>query len=177
MAIRGLTYDSGFVEPATDSEDVLQEKWLGEDVDTLLQRGAGYQQQNAVIESIEAYTLAVLVGQGVPEAYHGLGQALRRGGEMDKAVAALQTALQLDPSLTPARYQLASAYSMQGRFQDAINAYREVLTLDPNHAKAHKRLAITLYYMNGHEESWEHVHAAEALGRQVPPQFRLLLEG
>ena len=65
---------------------------------------------------------------------------------------------------------------MQGDFQQAIETWGRVLAVDPNHAKTHERLAIVLYYLHDYQQSWRHVHAAEALGHQVPPQFRPLLE-
>ena len=59
---------------------------------------------------------------------------------------------------------------------EAVDVWREVLTFNPNHAKTHERLAIALYYLGDYHASWAHVHAAEVLGHQVPPQFRPLLE-
>lgn len=65
---------------------------------------------------------------------------------------------------------------MRGDFQQAVDTWEEVVDLDSNHAKTHERLAIALYYLGDYQASWGHVHAAEALEHEVPPQFRPLLE-
>jgi len=175
-AIRGLTYESGFVELGTDAQEVLAEGHRGEDFDALLERGADRLEHNMVIEALETYTLAVLVDSAAASAYEGLGRAFVAKGKTENAIASFRTALRLDPSLTEARYRLGAAYWMQGGFQEAVEMWREVVDLDSNHVMTHERLAIALYYLGDYQGSWGHVHAAEALGHVVPPQFRPLLE-
>ena len=80
-AIRGLTYESGFVEVASDWQQVLEEAWAGENVDALLERGAGQLQKNMVIDALQTYTLAVLVDPEIPGAYQGLAGAFIAKGK------------------------------------------------------------------------------------------------
>ena len=175
-AVRGLTYQSGFVEVGADAADVLAEGHAGEGVDVLLERGEGQLGENRVVEALATYTLAVLVDPAAPSAYEGLGRAVVAKGKAENAIASFRTALRIDPSLSEARYRLGAAYSMRGRLQEAVDAWQELVDLDPNHAKAHERLAIALYYLHDYEGAWRHVHAAEALDYKVPPQFRPLLQ-
>ena len=175
-AIRGLTYESGFVELDTNAQEVLGEGHAGEDVDALLERGAEQLEHNMVIEALETYTLAALVDPTAASAYEGLGRAFVTKGKTENAIASFRTTLRVDPILTEARYRLGAAYWMQGDFQEAVDTWQEVVDLDSNHARTHERLAIALYYMSDYQGSWQHVHAAEALGYEVPPQFRPLLE-
>lgn len=109
-AIRGLTYESGFVELGTDAQEVLAEGHAEEGVDALLERGADRLEHNMVIEALEVYTLAVLVDPAAASAYEGLGRAFGGKGKMENAIASFRTALRIDPSLTEARYMLGAAY-------------------------------------------------------------------
>jgi tetratricopeptide (TPR) repeat protein len=175
-AIRGLTFPTGFVESSADAAHVLAERHAGEGVEVLLQRGAEELERNMLDEVLATYTLAVLLDASDATAYEGLGRAFLAKRKKDNAIASFRTALRLDPTLSEARFLLGAAYWTQGDYQEALASWRRILDFDPNHAKAHERLAIALYFLRDYAESWQHVHAAEALGHQVPPQFRPLLE-
>ena len=175
-AIRGLTYTTGFVELGTDAPEVLAQAQLNEDTDTFLARGAEQLGQNRVIEALETYTLAVLSDPADARAYEGLGLSFGAKGKTENAIASFRSALRFDPTLTETRYYLGVALSMQGNLQEAVDTWQQLVELNSTHAKAHERLAIALYYLHDYEGSWGHVHAAEALEHQVPPQFRSLLE-
>ncbi len=174
-AIRGLTYESGFVERAEGWEKVLADGPGGEDVEALLKQGEALLDENLFVDAIRTYTRVVLLEPQTVTAYRGLGQALIGKGKTDKVIASYRTALRLDPSLIETRYDLALTYWMQDDSQQAVDTWREVLGLDPNHAKSHERLSISLYYLGEYESSWRHFHAAEALGHEMPPQFKPLL--
>jgi tetratricopeptide (TPR) repeat protein len=175
-AIRGLTYESGFVEFAEDAQEVLAEVPPGTDAATLVTRGAAELEQNIAIAAIKTLTLAVLLDPEVPAAYQGLGRAFLGKGKTEEAIACFRSALRLDPNLIDTRFELALTYWRQADYQEAIETWRHVLTLDPNHARTHERLSIALYYLGDYKDAWRHVHAAEALDQEVPPQFRRLLE-
>jgi len=59
--------------------------------------------------------------------------------------------------------------------EQALAELQRALELEPAHAQARERLALQLYYTGRPAEAWTQVHAAEALGQAVPPQFRALL--
>lgn len=152
-AIRGLTFDNGFVGLAADWQQVLAERASGEDLQTILERGADRFNKNMVIEALEAYTVAVLVDPAAPAAFEGLGFALVAKGKSNEGIAAFRTALRLDPNLINARYALASAHWMKGDLQEAVENWRQLLLMVPDHVNTHERLGIALYYLGDYQES------------------------
>ena len=175
-AIRGLAYDSGFVQRDQGWEEVLAEGAGGRDVAALLVEGESMLDQNMSVDAIRIFTRAILLDQGSVAAYQGLGHAFTGKGKTEKAIASMRTALRLDPSLVETHYQLAFAYVRADESKQAIESFGDVLELDPSHAKSHERLAMVHYFDGEYEASWKHLHAAEALGHKMPPQFQPLLE-
>ena len=57
---------------------------------------------------------------------------LRAGGNLDGAIAALETATQLDPLSSPYNNALASDYTSAGRFDDAAALFERALDTDPH---------------------------------------------
>jgi tetratricopeptide (TPR) repeat protein len=60
----------------------------------------------------------------------GVGWFFR--GDLDKAIALLEQALDMDSSFVPARYHLGLAYLHQGRYEEAIAAFESVVASEPN---------------------------------------------
>lgn len=174
-AMRGLRYDSGRVEIDHASADDVIQGMNRQQAPAEFERGRELLARNQVLESIAAHTKAVLLDPDEAELYEGLGVALLAKQKPSEAAAAFRTALDLAPDSVGARFHLAEALNWLGRLEEAIHEWREVLARDPDHAEAHSRLAIALYYADQDGEAWEHVHRAEALGHDVPPQFRILL--
>jgi cytochrome c-type biogenesis protein CcmH/NrfG len=173
-AVRGLTYATGRVVLADDWPAVRDERWSGESFETLIQRGSDNLRRD-VFAAIEAFTLAVLIDPERVEGYRGLGRAMYSIHRVTCAIAAFHTALDIEPAATDGRFELGMALQMKGDFAEAAGAWEELVTLDPGHADGHARLAIALGFLADYEAAWDHVHAAESLGRRVPPQFRVLL--
>lgn len=177
-AMRGVLYDSGRVVideaaareivPNPDPSQAAAEFSRGEHL---------LYQENNREEAIAAFTRAVIHDPARAESYDGLGRALATKGKSREAIAAYRTALDLEPRRVDTTFNLAVAFQMSGQADEALRGWERTLKLDPNHAEAHSRLAIERYYRGENAASWRHVHAAEALGHPVPPQFRVLLEG
>ncbi len=63
------------------------------------------------------------------DAHYQLGKALLQQGEVDEAIARLETAVRLDPEQEYSHYQLSLAYRKKGRVEDAeraLRVYREL---------------------------------------------------
>ena len=61
------------------------------------------------------------------------------------------------------------------RFDEAIQDLKQALVLRPNYGEAHNNLAVIYLYRKDYPNAWIHVHAAEASGVRVNPQFRMEL--
>ena len=71
-----------------------------------------------------------------------LGIAYGRTGDLDRAEASLQRALQLDPDHPIANNELGMVYRKKGRFADARARYEKALARYPSFHYAHRNLAI-----------------------------------
>lgn len=176
-AMRGLDYATGRVVVDEENADEIAQPGTVEEALVEAQRGDELLLTNHFEESISAFTRAVIIAPESAEMYKGLAGALIFKGRTEEAEAALRTAIDLDADYIDARFNLAHVLQLEGRLEEAIDAWYEVLAADADHAHAHYRLALAQYYANHYEDSWTHVHRAEDLGLNMPPQFRPLLEG
>ncbi|MPZ18311.1 MAG: tetratricopeptide repeat protein [Luteitalea sp.] len=95
------------------------------------------------------------------------GVALAMAGDIDRAAAALEEALQLSPADVPARLRLADLQLEQGRLDASARSYRGVLRDRPGSAVAHYGLARALAARGGREavppDALRHYERAAAL--------------
>ncbi len=87
-------------------------------------------------------------------AYNGLGNALSKKGEKDKAIALYLKALQINPAYKVARYDLGIALFDKGKTEQAIAQYQTALQLDPDYAEAHNNLGVALFAKGKKEEAF-----------------------
>jgi tetratricopeptide (TPR) repeat protein len=69
-------------------------------------------------------------------------------GSRDRAVAALQSALQVNPDLIMARFLLGNIYKEQGEYAAAAEHYERVVELDPYVAANHYNLGLVNHLLN-----------------------------
>jgi tetratricopeptide (TPR) repeat protein len=176
QAVRGLAFEDGSVSLLPTARAVLPQAANEADAGTQIRNGESEFARGRNYEATESFKFAILIDPHQAMAYDGLGRALSGAGRSDWAIAAFQTALQLEPSLVETRYQLGMAYWCVGDMPAAIGALNQLVAIRPEHANAHLRLAIALYYAGDSPGSWWHLHQAEGLCREPPPQFRALLD-
>lgn len=170
QAIEGLLFEGGMVEVVLPLEgDIDLAAQLNED-------GEAHYNEARYVEAVATRAQAVRMAPEFVDAYFGLGRSLLAHGKVDLAAAAYRTALALDPSLIDARFNLAMALWMLDDPDAAIAEMAEVVQQAPQRSDAHERLAIWNYYAGDNAAAWQHVHAAQAQGHQMPPQFLALLE-
>lgn len=175
-AMRGLTYDTGRVVVDTEATGQLPDAEVFASAGDAYQRGLYFLfEKNDRVAAIGALTRAVIMAPDDPDHLAGLGQALLRKGKGDEALAAFNTALDLDSDHFEARKQMAWALQMSGDYQAAKQAWLQVLDLDPDHGEAHGRLAVLEYYLEDYQSAWAGVSRAEALGYELPAHFLPLL--
>jgi tetratricopeptide (TPR) repeat protein len=77
-----------------------------------------------------------------------LGRSYTETGRWDEAIAELETATRLDPTLTEAHFRLGNAYAQRGELDKAAEEFKAVLRLNEGDAAAHSNLGV-VYYRQG----------------------------
>ncbi|MHC4657576.1 MAG: tetratricopeptide repeat protein [Planctomycetota bacterium] len=72
--------------------------------------------------------------------FNNLGNSYSEIGDMESALRALETAVEINPSLAESRMNLGNIYLKKGWVKDAIDEYRRALRINPNDAKTHLNL-------------------------------------
>jgi Tfp pilus assembly protein PilF len=82
----------------------------------------------------EAYRDAIRLRAEFPEAWNGLGHALRRQMKYDESVTSYQEALRLKPDYPQALEYLGEAYLQVGKIAEAKTLLERLRALDPHEA-------------------------------------------
>jgi len=72
--------------------------------------------------------------------FNNLGNTYYDIGDIETALAVLEEAVEINPSLPESRMNLGNIYLKKGRIEDAIYEYKTALQVNPNDAKAHLNL-------------------------------------
>ncbi len=114
-------------------------------VQSLRNIGKAYYEQAKYVEAIEEFKQVIASGSAIATDHLNLGLALMQAGKLNDALAALTTAKQMDPKLTPADYNLGILYKRELRYPDAEAALRRVIEADPKDPAAWFNLG-TVYF-------------------------------
>lgn len=118
------------------------------------------------------------------KAYFNRGQALKKQGKYEEAIAHFQKAIKADPNYTPARNNLGSILQERGKLEEAITCYKNALKTHPNFYPSISNLA-SIYLMKGELNKAEagfnralkikpdYVHALYHLGLVYKQQTKL----
>ncbi|MEG4818411.1 tetratricopeptide repeat protein, partial [Microcoleus sp. K5-D4] len=87
------------------------------------------------------------------DALYGLGASLNDLGRYSEAIAAFETALEIDPKFHFAWYGLGNALNDLGRNSEAIAAFEKALEIDPKYVKAWNGLGATLKDLGRYSEA------------------------
>jgi tetratricopeptide (TPR) repeat protein len=93
--------------------------------------------------------------------YHTYGEALRRLGRTDDAVAAFRAALRQEPDYVPSLANLAAMLAEQGRLDEAIPLARRAVEADPHSVP--NRMNLALMYLNSNQPNLARPHLEAVL--------------
>jgi tetratricopeptide (TPR) repeat protein len=88
----------------------------------------------------ETHYRASLAARPTPEAARGLGELLRKRGDLTGAEAAFARAVELNPYDEQAQLYLAQVYEALGKRIEAVRAYQVILEANPSHSAAGEAL-------------------------------------
>lgn len=123
-------------------------------------------------------TFYTLTMKAAPESIRvriNLGRMYLEKGEAQKAEAAFQSALRIDPLDLWGHLGIAQAYEKMGRDQDAITQFEKALLIYPRALIAHIHLAELYMKMGLDDKATQHLDASPLLGQRFA--FRLVAAG
>ena len=97
-------------------------------------QGQTLARQNDWAGAEQAFREATKLRPAFPEAWNGLGHALRKRGTFEESVKAYQEALRLRPLYPQALEYLGEAYVQMGRLAEAREVLARLRPLDPKEA-------------------------------------------
>jgi predicted O-linked N-acetylglucosamine transferase (SPINDLY family) len=106
---------------------------------------------------------------GYAEAYNNLGNVFKGQGNLDKAAACYQQALELKPGIAEVSNNLGDVLLAQGKPDEAATCYQGALQLNPDYAEAHNNLGIVFKEQGKLDEAAECYHRA----LELKPDFAI----
>lgn len=98
----------------------------------------------------------------------GRGEFLRgRGGDMDRAIAALEYVVSQDPTYKQSLTYLGRAYYRKGRYQDAFAVLQRALAVDKEDEMAWLALGLTQLRLNQNEKGMESLKGGITLANKI----------
>ncbi|HXD73914.1 MAG TPA: tetratricopeptide repeat protein [Vicinamibacterales bacterium] len=154
------------VAPATGNREALEAYWQGL---AFLDR----QDRSSVSQAIASLEKATQLDSHFAAPYGALGEAYRLQyrdlgdkAAIDKASAAIERGLAIDPEHVEVRISLATLYMETGRAPAAAAEFREIIRRHPENDEAHSRLAAALARMGKPDEALVEYQTAVALRPQ-----------
>lgn len=98
-----------------------------------------------IAEGLASMEQAVRLNPRIPSVYHVIRGALHYAqADLDKAIADLEIAVEVNPSFQNARIWLTAAYAAAGRIEDAQWQSSEILALNPDFSSSHSLWAFPI---------------------------------
>lgn len=105
-----------------------------------------------------------------PDVLYNLGILLKRMGDVDEAIDALEDFVRVERTSVPGHYNLALLYVRQGRYDDADASLRVVLEREPAHAAAYYQTYVVARSRGQREAAEQALETFETLKRHIPSE-------
>jgi tetratricopeptide (TPR) repeat protein len=105
-------------------------------------------------QAIEPYEKAFALQPDPKLAFH-LGSSAMKADQHDTAIAAYQTALELDPNYTKAQYNLALTYMDARRYEEAAAAFDQLVVMEGESYRAYYSQGLAYYYLGNYDAALE----------------------
>jgi Flp pilus assembly protein TadD len=125
-------------------------------------------------EAVGFLALAVQLKPDAADLHYNLGNALRRLGRLDEAIATYRRAATYGPDLLPIRNNLGAALQSLGRHAEAAEAFRQAIRLARDDAELNRNLGIALEGGGRLDEAIAAYRRALALKPGWPQTYRNL---
>ena len=85
--------------------------------------------------------------------------------QLDKALAAFQEFVRLEPKSSDGFYELGHTYFLLRRLPDAVSALNKAISIYPKHAEAHLGLGMSYLAMGKKEEALQEYNTLQTLDK------------
>ncbi|MFN0109682.1 MAG: tetratricopeptide repeat protein [Blastocatellia bacterium] len=102
-----------------------------------LKRGAAFDREGKLAESIAAHEQALKIDAGLVQAHINLISLYGRAGQPEKAQQSFRKAADINPDIPELHYNLGVLLTGQNRLSEAAAAFQNCLRLNPHSAEAH----------------------------------------
>ncbi len=102
-------------------------------------------------------------------AYNNLGSLFKASGDLQAALTAYTTTVEIDPNFAAGHYNLGMTLKALGLFNDAIASYQRAINLNPNYAEAYQNLGVVLLKIGKLPDSLTAFNRAIVLHEQNNP--------
>jgi len=92
--------------------------------------------------------------------HNNLGNALKRQGKFEEAIAHFKKALRINPGYAKAHNNLGTALASQGKTEEALKHFGIALYINPGYAAAHSNIGVALAGQDEFEKAIVHFRAA-----------------
>ena len=121
-------------------------------------------EETSPMEARQAYMQAIAADTGFADAHLNLGRLEHEAGDLGKAEAHYQRAVQCNPEDATAHFNLAVLLEDRGRPEETLQAYHQAILRDPDGAgDAHYNLGLLLEARGRREDAMRHLMAARRL--------------
>jgi adenylate cyclase len=132
--------------------------------------------EQSVADALEAAETSITLGEADPWAHAALGYACSAAGDLRRAIAAFERAIELNPSLTMAYQGLAVALSAEHP-EDAIRVMEKAIRLSPRDPQMHlflHQLAVAHLVAGRYDEALKWEEDSLQLRADQPHVYRVL---
>lgn len=119
---------------------------------------------------------AILLDPTYAPSYEGMARAFLLEGDVERATAAVKTAVSKDPTFSKAEFLLGTVTQMNGDFDGAVKVWRNLVAHDPNYPDTFARMAVCSYFAHDYTSAYQYLAEADKRKQNVPAQFRPLLK-
>ena len=144
---------SALTAEVKDFEDRKRRILGGEMAVKFAERAAGHLQDGDSAASLREYEQALRHDHRNPTLHYGRALALARLDRQQERIAALETALALDPSHAPSHAELGLSLAGLGRTAEAEAAFRAAIAADPQNTAAKGNLGVLLMTLERHADA------------------------
>ncbi|EKD09760.1 FkbM family methyltransferase [Limnospira platensis] len=107
----------------------------------LLKQANQFKREQKFNDAIKLYHQVIDINPHFAWAYHGLGDALAKQGNLDEAVAAYSESIKINPNSACLLYSLGDTLAQLGDWEAAVKYLQKAVDLKPSYDRLHQRLS------------------------------------